>query len=244
MYPPGSLVSPGAQDGLQQHPGLQYLKSQSAVSPLVPPLAFHSMMLHRQLLAASPSPHHFYRHPGGAALYGDLLHHLYPLSTLPPPQLSSVHPSTRLWGERMICFSLSIFILRNFFQLLFLSLLLGDCGSVENKHWLWNFGWLQTDELVSQADWKFHFLFFFFKFVYAYVYILCTVLYFYHHLLYLYFCYCCCILICTMLTCMCSQISLPLSVTMSQVVALDVWKVEGNREKPFVYCVWGLNFFA
>lgn len=96
MYPPGSLVSPGAQDGLQQHPGLQYLKSQSAVSPLVPPLAFHSMMLHRQLLASSPSPHHFYRHPGGAALYGDLLHHLYPLSTLPPPQLSSVHPSTRL----------------------------------------------------------------------------------------------------------------------------------------------------
>ncbi|XP_039640123.1 AT-rich interactive domain-containing protein 5B isoform X2 [Perca fluviatilis] len=93
MYPPGSLVSPG--DGLQQHPGLQYLKSQSAVSPLMPPLAFHSMMFHRQLLA-SPSPHPFYRHPGGAALYGDLLHHLYPLSTLPPPQLSSVHPSTRL----------------------------------------------------------------------------------------------------------------------------------------------------
>uniref|UniRef100_A0A7N6AX07 ARID domain-containing protein n=1 Tax=Anabas testudineus TaxID=64144 RepID=A0A7N6AX07_ANATE len=96
MYPPGSLVTPGAQDGLQQHPGLQYLKSQSAVSPLVPPLAFHSMMFHRQLLASSSSPHHFYRHPGGAALYGDLLHHLYPLSTLPPPQLSSVHPSTRL----------------------------------------------------------------------------------------------------------------------------------------------------
>lgn len=96
MYPPGSLVSAGAQDGLQQHPGLQYLKSQSAVSPLVPPLAFHPMFLHRQLLASSSSPQHFYRHPGGAALYGDLLHHLYPLSTLPPPQLSSVHPSTRL----------------------------------------------------------------------------------------------------------------------------------------------------
>uniref|UniRef100_A0A8C6WHB2 ARID domain-containing protein n=1 Tax=Neogobius melanostomus TaxID=47308 RepID=A0A8C6WHB2_9GOBI len=95
LYAPGSLVSASAQD-LQQYPGLQYLKSQSAVSPLVPPLAFHSMMLHRQLLAASPSAHHFYRHPGGAALYGDLLHHLYPLSTLPPPQLSSVHPSTRL----------------------------------------------------------------------------------------------------------------------------------------------------
>ncbi|CAF97094.1 unnamed protein product, partial [Tetraodon nigroviridis] len=96
IYPPCSLVSPGAQDGLQQHPGLQYLKSQSAVSPLVPPLALHSMMLHRQLLASHPSPHHFYGHPGGAALYGDLLHHLYPLSPLPPPQLSSVHPSTRL----------------------------------------------------------------------------------------------------------------------------------------------------
>ncbi|XP_056147262.1 AT-rich interactive domain-containing protein 5B-like [Lampris incognitus] len=96
MYPPGSLVSARPQDGLQQHPGLQYLKSQTAVSPLVPPLAFHPMMLHRQLMATGPSTHHFYRHPGGAALYGDLLHHLYPLSTLPPPQLSSVHPSTRL----------------------------------------------------------------------------------------------------------------------------------------------------
>ncbi|XP_037637624.1 AT-rich interactive domain-containing protein 5B [Sebastes umbrosus] len=98
-YPPHlytAMYSPGGLDGLQQHPGLQYLKSQSAVSPLVPPLAFHSMMLHRQLLAASPSPHHFYRHPGGAALYGDLLQHLYPLSTLQPHQLSSVHPSTRL----------------------------------------------------------------------------------------------------------------------------------------------------
>ncbi|KAM4599004.1 AT-rich interactive domain-containing protein 5B isoform 2-T2 [Fundulus diaphanus] len=96
IYPHGTLVSPGAQDGLQQHPGLQYLKSQSAVSPLMPPFAIHSMMLHRQLLASSPSPHHLYRYPGGAALYGELLHHLYPLSTLPPPQLSSVHPSTRL----------------------------------------------------------------------------------------------------------------------------------------------------
>lgn len=96
IYPHGTLVSPGAQDGLQQHPSLQYLKSQSAVSPLVPSFAIHSMMLHRQLLASSPSPHHFYRQPGGAPLYGDLLHHLYPLSTLPPPQLSSVHPSTRL----------------------------------------------------------------------------------------------------------------------------------------------------
>lgn len=93
MYP-GSL-GPPRQDTLQ-HP-LQYLKSQTAVSPLVPPLAFHSMMLQRQLMTSGPSPHHYYRHPGGAAaLYGDLLHHLYPLSTLTPPPLSSVHPSTRL----------------------------------------------------------------------------------------------------------------------------------------------------
>ncbi|KAM9365298.1 AT-rich interactive domain-containing protein 5B [Pholidichthys leucotaenia] len=96
IYPPGSLVSPGAQDGLQQHPGLQYLKSQSAVSPLMPPLALQSMMFPGPLLASTHSPHHFYRHPGGAALYGDLLHHLYSLSPLPPAQLSSVHPSTRL----------------------------------------------------------------------------------------------------------------------------------------------------
>lgn len=96
MFTPGGLLSPDALQQ-QQHPGLQYLKSQSAVSPLVPPLAFHSMMLQRHLMASGAAPpHHFYRHPGGAALYGDLLHHLYPLSTLPPPQLSSVHPSTRL----------------------------------------------------------------------------------------------------------------------------------------------------
>ncbi|KAM6956220.1 AT-rich interactive domain-containing protein 5B-like [Aplochiton taeniatus] len=98
LYPgmyPGTLVPTRQEAGLQQH-HLQYLKSQTAISPLVPPLAFHSMMLHRQLMATGPSPHHFYRHPGGAALYGDMLHHLYPLSTLTPPQLSSVHPSTRL----------------------------------------------------------------------------------------------------------------------------------------------------
>lgn len=94
IYPHGTLVSPGAQDGLQQHPGLQYLKSQSAVSPLVPSFALHSMILHRHLYPSSPHP--FYRQPGGAPLYGDLLPHLYPLSPLPPPQLSSVHPSTRL----------------------------------------------------------------------------------------------------------------------------------------------------
>lgn len=153
MYPPGTLVTPVAQDGLQQHPGLQYLKSQSAVSPLVPPLAFHSMMLHRQLLASSP--HHFYRHPGGAALYGDLLHHLYPLSTLPPPQLSSVHPSTRLWGKEADLF-LPLLLHPQTLSASFYLSLLWDCDSVEGKH----FGWLQTDKLISQADWKFHFLFY------------------------------------------------------------------------------------
>nr|XP_023826100.1 AT-rich interactive domain-containing protein 5B [Salvelinus alpinus] len=97
-YPPHAPFYPGMYPGMQDalHHNLQYLKSQTAVSPLVPPLAFHSMMLQRQLMASQPSPHHFYRHPGGAALYGDLLHHLYPLSTLTHPQLSSMHPSTRL----------------------------------------------------------------------------------------------------------------------------------------------------
>ncbi|XP_071249392.1 AT-rich interactive domain-containing protein 5B-like [Salvelinus alpinus] len=97
-YPPHAPFYPGMYPGMQDalHHNLQYLKSQTAVSPLVPPLAFHSMMLQRQLMASQPSPHHFYRHPGGTALYGDLLHQLYPLSTLTHPQLSSMHPSTRL----------------------------------------------------------------------------------------------------------------------------------------------------
>ncbi|KAL2078414.1 hypothetical protein ACEWY4_026099 [Coilia grayii] len=81
------------------HP-LQYLKNQTAVlSPLMPPFAIHSFMMQRQLLA---SPAHLYQHPMGAP-YGDLLHHsLYPMSALnpqpafSPPQLSSVHPSTKL----------------------------------------------------------------------------------------------------------------------------------------------------
>ncbi|XP_028817546.1 AT-rich interactive domain-containing protein 5B isoform X2 [Denticeps clupeoides] len=83
------------------HP-LQYLKNQAVISPLMPPFAIHSFMMQRQLLAQAASPAHLYRHPVGAA-YGDLLHHsLYPMSTLnpqpnfSPPQLSSVHPSTKL----------------------------------------------------------------------------------------------------------------------------------------------------
>ncbi|XP_078147036.1 aT-rich interactive domain-containing protein 5B [Centroberyx gerrardi] len=88
------------------HYPLQYLKNQSAavLSPLVPPFAIHSFMMQRQLLAqAAASPTHMYRHPmATAASYGDLLHHgLYPMSinpqpTFSPPQLSSVHPSTKL----------------------------------------------------------------------------------------------------------------------------------------------------
>ncbi|MFT7805785.1 AT-rich interactive domain-containing protein 5B-like [Arapaima gigas] len=81
---------------------LQYLKNQAVVSPLVPPFTIHSLMMQRQLLATAGSPPHLYRHPVGAS-YGDILHHsLYPLSALSsqpafsPPQLSSVHPSTKL----------------------------------------------------------------------------------------------------------------------------------------------------
>ncbi|KAL0964510.1 hypothetical protein UPYG_G00324850 [Umbra pygmaea] len=89
---------PGMHSGMQStlRHSLQYMKSQTAVTSLVPPLSFHSMMLQRQLMATQPSPHHFYRHPGGEALYGDLLHHLYPMTTLTPAQLSSLQPSTRL----------------------------------------------------------------------------------------------------------------------------------------------------
>uniref|UniRef100_A0A667X5L4 AT-rich interactive domain-containing protein 5B n=1 Tax=Myripristis murdjan TaxID=586833 RepID=A0A667X5L4_9TELE len=97
-YPPSSHSHP-------HHP-LQYLKNQSAavLSPLVPPFAIHSFMMQRQLLAqAAASPTHMYQHPVAAATsYGELLHHgLYPMSinpqpTFSPPQLSSVHPSTKL----------------------------------------------------------------------------------------------------------------------------------------------------
>ncbi|XP_010868175.1 AT-rich interactive domain-containing protein 5B-like [Esox lucius] len=97
-YPPHAPFYPGMYSGMPDslRHNLQYLKSQAAVSPLVPPLTFHSIMLQRQLMVSQPSPQHFYRYPGGAALYGDILQHLYPLTTLTPAQLSSMHPSTRL----------------------------------------------------------------------------------------------------------------------------------------------------
>ncbi|XP_030631096.1 AT-rich interactive domain-containing protein 5B [Chanos chanos] len=92
----GSHVTPG-----YSHP-LQYLKNQAVLSPLMPPFAIHSFMMQRQFLAQAASPAHMYRHPV-AASYGDILHHsLYPMSALnpqpafSPPQLSSVHPSTKL----------------------------------------------------------------------------------------------------------------------------------------------------
>ncbi|XP_051958444.1 AT-rich interactive domain-containing protein 5B-like isoform X1 [Xyrauchen texanus] len=90
----GSHVNPSFS-----HP-LQYLKNQAVISPLMPPFAIHSLMMQRQFLAANPT--HMYRHQVGTS-YGDLLHTgLYPMSALhpqpafSPPELSSVHPSTKL----------------------------------------------------------------------------------------------------------------------------------------------------
>ncbi|XP_060795574.1 AT-rich interactive domain-containing protein 5B [Neoarius graeffei] len=83
------------------HP-LQYLKNQAVISPLMPQFAIHSLMMQRQFLAQAANPAHLYRHPMGTS-YGDILHHgLYPMTALnpqpafSPPQLSSVHPSTKL----------------------------------------------------------------------------------------------------------------------------------------------------
>ncbi|XP_037400118.1 AT-rich interactive domain-containing protein 5B isoform X2 [Pygocentrus nattereri] len=107
---PGAFVSQVQDmcDSLSPHvpPGyshpLQYLKNQAVISPLMPPFAIHSIMMQRQFLAQAANPAHLYRHPVGTS-YGDILHHgLYPMSALnpqpafSPPQLSSVHPSTKL----------------------------------------------------------------------------------------------------------------------------------------------------
>ncbi|XP_050980466.1 AT-rich interactive domain-containing protein 5B [Labeo rohita] len=90
----GSHVTPS-----YPHP-LQYLKNQTVLSPLMPPFAIHSLMMQRQFLAANPT--HIYRHQVGTS-YGDILHPgLYPMlahhpqPAFSPPQLSSVHPSTKL----------------------------------------------------------------------------------------------------------------------------------------------------
>ncbi|KAL1264000.1 hypothetical protein QQF64_004355, partial [Cirrhinus molitorella] len=89
----GSHVTPS-------YPHPLYLKNQAVLSPLMPPFAIHSLMMQRQFLAANPA--HIYRQQVGTS-YGDILHPgLYPMSALhpqpafSPPQLSSVHPSTKL----------------------------------------------------------------------------------------------------------------------------------------------------
>eukprot|EP00076_Gallus_gallus_P022286 XP_015143607.1 AT-rich interactive domain-containing protein 5B isoform X2 [Gallus gallus] len=88
------------------HP-LQYLKNQTVLSPLMQPLALHSLMVQRQFLTSPANSQQLYRHlatatPVGSS-YGDLLHNsIYPLAAInpqaafPPSQLSSVHPSTKL----------------------------------------------------------------------------------------------------------------------------------------------------
>ncbi|XP_068111233.1 AT-rich interactive domain-containing protein 5B isoform X2 [Hyperolius riggenbachi] len=88
------------------HP-LQYLKNQSVLSPLMQPLALHSLMMQRQYLTNSTNSQQLYRHLASASpvgsSYGDLLHNsIYPLPTInpqssfPSSQMSSVHPSTKL----------------------------------------------------------------------------------------------------------------------------------------------------
>ncbi|XP_073404393.1 AT-rich interactive domain-containing protein 5B isoform X1 [Dendrobates tinctorius] len=88
------------------HP-LQYLKNQSVLSPLMQPLALHSLMMQRQYLTNSTNSQQLYRHLASATpvgpSYSDLLHNnIYPLtainpqSAFPSSQLSSVHPSTKL----------------------------------------------------------------------------------------------------------------------------------------------------
>ncbi|KAM6442581.1 AT-rich interactive domain-containing protein 5B isoform 3-T5 [Liasis olivaceus] len=102
----GGLGSSRMPTAGYSHP-LQYLKNQSALSPLVQPFALHSFMVHRQFLTSPGSSQQLYRHLAAAApvgsSYGDLLHNnVYPLAALnpqpafPPSQLSSVHPSTKL----------------------------------------------------------------------------------------------------------------------------------------------------
>ncbi|XP_044154281.1 AT-rich interactive domain-containing protein 5B isoform X1 [Bufo gargarizans] len=88
------------------HP-LQYLKNQSVLSPLMQPLALHSLMMQRQYLTNSTNSQQLYRHLASAtqvgSSYDDLLHNnIYPLTAINPQssfsssQMSSVHPSTKL----------------------------------------------------------------------------------------------------------------------------------------------------
>uniref|UniRef100_A0A8C0RFU4 AT-rich interactive domain-containing protein 5B n=1 Tax=Canis lupus familiaris TaxID=9615 RepID=A0A8C0RFU4_CANLF len=86
---------------------LQYLKNQTVLSPLMQPLAFHSLVMQRGIFTSPTNSQQLYRHLAAAtpvgSSYGDLLHNsIYPLAAInpqaafPASQLSSVHPSTKL----------------------------------------------------------------------------------------------------------------------------------------------------
>ncbi|XP_023571916.1 AT-rich interactive domain-containing protein 5B isoform X2 [Octodon degus] len=105
----GSLCNSGLTSRLPagySH-SLQYLKNQTVLSPLVQPLALHSLVMQRGIFTSPTNSQQLYRHLAAAtpvgSSYGDLLHNsIYPLAAInpqaafPPSQLSSVHPSTKL----------------------------------------------------------------------------------------------------------------------------------------------------
>lgn len=105
----GSLCNSGLNSRLPagySH-SLQYLKNQTVLSPLMQPLAFHSLVMQRGIFTSPTNSQQLYRHLAAAtpvgSSYGDLLHNsIYPLAAInpqaafPSSQLSSVHPSTKL----------------------------------------------------------------------------------------------------------------------------------------------------
>ncbi|XP_059026138.1 AT-rich interactive domain-containing protein 5B isoform X1 [Mustela lutreola] len=105
----GSLCSSGLNSRLPagySH-SLQYLKNQTVLSPLMQPLAFHSLVMQRGIFTSPTNSQQLYRHLAAAtpvgSSYGDLLHNsIYPLAAInpqaafPSSQLSSVHPGTKL----------------------------------------------------------------------------------------------------------------------------------------------------
>ncbi|XP_044515149.1 AT-rich interactive domain-containing protein 5B [Gracilinanus agilis] len=105
---PGSLCS-GLNSRVPagySHP-LQYLKNQTVLSPLMQPLAFHSLVMQRGIFTSPANSQQLYRHLAAAtpvgSSYGEILHNsIYPLAAInpqaafPSSQLSSVHPSTKL----------------------------------------------------------------------------------------------------------------------------------------------------
>ncbi|CAH2322248.1 AT-rich interactive domain-containing 5B isoform X1 [Pelobates cultripes] len=107
IYPGGLCGGLGSRIPTAYSHPLHYLKNQAVLSPLMQPLALHSLMMQRQYLANSTNSQQLYRQlatgaPVGST-YGELLHNsIYPLaamnpqSAFPPSQLSSVHPSTKL----------------------------------------------------------------------------------------------------------------------------------------------------